>query len=82
VPDGYVAVVRDIDITAGGGEIINFQVAINDLAKFWVGQFTDESLPQWASWRGRQVLQPGEILAATSDGSTDGLASGYLLLAT
>lgn len=80
VPTGYVAVVRDIDVWSGGGELTNVQVAVNAVAKFWAAQFTIESIAQVAQWRGRQVLLEGEDLVFSADGPTDGLISGYLLL--
>lgn len=80
VPVGYVAVVRDLDVTSGGGSIINWQLQIAGGAKFAVGQFTVESIAQLASWRGRVVLNAGDVLAFASDGATDGVCGGYLLL--
>ena len=79
VPTGFVCVVRDADVWSGGGELINYQLAVNAVAKFWAGQFTIESLAQVGQWRGRQVVMPGEDLVFSSDGATDGLVSGYLL---
>lgn len=60
--------------------MVNFQLAVNAVAKFWAGQFTIESLAQVAQWRGRQVLNAGEYLVFSSDGALDGLISGYLLV--
>lgn len=82
VPAGYVLVLRDLDVYSGGGAIISWKLSVNDVATITGGQFTDESIPQTATWRGRQVLQAGEFLTFASDGATDGLASGYLLLDT
>lgn len=79
VPTGYTCVVRDADVWSGGGAMINFQLAVNTIAKFWATQFTVESIAQSAQWRGRQVLNAGEFLVASSDGPTDGMVSGYLL---
>lgn len=81
VPTGYVAIVRDLDVWSGGGAMINWQLAVNGIAKFAAGQFTVESLAQVATWRGRQVINAGEQLVFQSDGPTDGLVSGYLLTA-
>ena len=78
-PSGYLTIVRDVDVWSGGGSIINYQLQVNDLARFWAGQFTVLSLAQVAQWRGRQVILPGELLVFTSDGATDGLISGYQL---
>lgn len=79
VPNGYVAVVRDLDVYSGGGSIIDWQLEIAGVCKIAAGQFTVESLPQTAQWRGRQILEPGEALGFSSDGATDGAVSGYLL---
>lgn len=81
VPEGYVAVVRDVDVWSGGGSIINYGLDINGIARFWGGQFTVESVPQWAGWRGRQILNAGEYLYFTANGALDGCISGYLLTA-
>lgn len=79
VPSGYIAIVRDIDVYSGGGQIINWVASVNLVAHFAAGQFTIEALAQTAQWRGRQVLEAGEDLVFASDGPTDGLISGYLL---
>lgn len=78
-PAGLITVVRDADVYSAGGSLINFQLAINTIAKFWAGQFTEESLAQFAQWRGRQIVLPGEALVFSSDGPTDGVISGYQL---
>lgn len=80
VPTGYVAIVRDLDVYSGGGIITDWKLSVNGVATFAAGEFTIESLPQTAQWRGRQVLNAGELLVFQSDNSTDGLVSGYLLL--
>lgn len=79
VPTGYVAVVRDVDVYSGGGAMINWKLSINEVATFAAGQFTIEALAQVAQWRGRQVLNAGEVLVFAADGATDGVISGYLL---
>lgn len=79
VPTGYVAVMRDLDVTTGGGSIISWEAGLVGGAKIAGGQFTDESLFQMAQWRGRQVVPAGEQLYFASDGATDGAMSGYLL---
>jgi hypothetical protein len=81
VPANYVIVVRDIDVTSGGGSIINWQVEIAGGAKFAGGQFTVVSIAQFQQWRGRVVLNAGEALAFSSDGALDGVVGGYLLFA-
>lgn len=78
-PTGFLTVVRCVDVWSGGGAMINFQLAINELAKFWAGQFTIEAIAQVAQWRGHQVVYPGEFLVFSSDGALDGAISGYQL---
>lgn len=79
VPTGYVAIVRDADIFTHGGAITNWILSVNGIADFAGGAFTVESVIQTAQWRGRQVLNPGELLVFASDVATDGMVSGYLL---
>jgi hypothetical protein len=79
VPAGFVVVLRDLDLVSGGGSIINWQMQIAGGAKLAAGQFTVESLPQHQFWRGRQVLNAGETVFVSADGSLDGAVSGYLL---
>ena len=79
VPAGYICVVRDIDVSWGGGSMVNFAASVNAVAKFWQGQFNALSEPQVAQWRGRQVVYPGEDLVFAADGPVDGMISGYLL---
>lgn len=79
VPTGYIAIVRDLDVYSAGGDLINWTLSVNSVATFAAGQFTIEALGQVGQWRGRQVMVAGELLVYQSDGSTDGLVSGYLL---
>lgn len=79
VPPGQVAIVRDLDVWSGGGAMINWTLAIDEIAKLAGGQFTVISVQQVATWRGRQVLNAGDVLTFQSDGPTDGAVSGYLL---
>lgn len=79
VPDGYVAVVRDLDVVWGGGAMVNWQMGIATGAKIAGGQFTEETLIQHQEWRGRQVLNAGQALYVSADGPIDGAVSGYLL---
>jgi hypothetical protein len=85
VPDGFVAVVRDIDIYNDGG-------AGGGLAGFIV--YTDSGTPIWQrkqpfvryqktySWRGRQVLTAGDTLECVPfDPNWQARISGYLLTA-
>lgn len=80
VPEGYIAIVRDVDVNSGGGAMINWVWGINEICKVGGGQFTIEALNQFNTWRGRAVVQAGEQIYFESDGPTDGQISGYLLL--
>lgn len=79
VPAGYLFVVRDVDVSSGGGSVINWVWGIAGICKLGGGQFTITAVNQFQTWRGRQVVQPGEAVYFTSDGATDGAVSGYLL---
>lgn len=79
VPAGFVVIIRDLDVYSGGGAMINWEFGINGVCKLSAGQFTVESVAQVASWRGRQVVNPGEEVFFQSDGPTDGAVSGYVL---
>jgi hypothetical protein len=81
VPAGFVVVVRNIDVSSGGGAIINWEASINAVARFAGGQFTIEALNQFATWRGHCVLNAGEALVVSADGPIDGAVTGYLLVA-
>ena len=79
VPEGYLAVIRDISLGFGGGAITDYSVRINGVANFFVGQFTVISIPQAAHWEGRVVAYAGEIIVASAANEIDGAVSGYLL---
>jgi hypothetical protein len=79
-PEGFILSVRDVSVTSEGGELINFYVAINDVATFIRGQFTIESVGQVFHWEGRVILTAGQVLTFESDGPTDGVISGYQLV--
>lgn len=79
VPTGFLAIVRDVDVSSGGGAMINWVWGINGICKVGGGQFTIEALNQFQQWRGRVCVQAGEVIYAEADGSTDGQISGYLL---
>jgi hypothetical protein len=80
VPDGYVAVVRDIDCWSEGGAMINWRVSIDGDPAFAGGQFTIESLDQFQTWRGRVVVSAGENIQTSTDGPRGIVVGGYLLL--
>lgn len=79
VPEGYVAIIRDLDVWSGGGAMINWEMGVNGVCKLAAGQFTVESIAQTAQWRGRQLAEAGDEIYFRSDGPTDGAITGYLL---
>jgi len=79
VPDGFKAIVRDIDacdFTPGGATI---EAGIGDGGVFWIYTWPAEIVGGWQGWRGRVVLEPGEQLVLNASASLDMVASGYLL---
>jgi hypothetical protein len=81
VPEGQVAVVRDVDVSTIGGAIVNWKWGVGGVQALAGGQFTIEALGQFQPWRGRQVVLAGEFIYFESDGATDGAICGYLLTA-
>jgi hypothetical protein len=79
VPDGYAAIVRDVDVSSAGDENTNWGLAVVGGATFAGGSFTSIGAAQYQQWRGRQVVNPGETLVAFADGSRSIMVSGYLL---
>lgn len=81
VPDGFVAVVRDINcrfVGGSGGPMVvqvadpNFVIAVLD---------GGDPVTGMAQWRGREVLNAGEELQLLNLGTVEGSCSvsGYLL---
>lgn len=81
VPEGFVAVVRDIDAVGTGGEYI--QAALETVGStFWLDYFPESGSYGWIGWRGRQICQPGEQISVFVSGTESGgtvAVSGYLL---
>lgn len=83
VPSGFVAVVRDVDSyigTPAGFNSLYFHGAIGQTI-WWTEATIGQS--QYASWRGRQVFEPGELIDVEADvgglDAYDVTVSGYLL---
>jgi hypothetical protein len=81
VPDGFVAVLRDIDVYLSNTNSSQRGVGFEGRsALFWaitLGGFASGSF----QWRGRQVLDPGETIDCIAPAGVQGsgLVSGYLL---
>lgn len=85
VPDGFRAVVRDIDVFDGSVTGDNVFQAISDALgqtfAFWRSPLTGGSLNagSWFGWRGRQVFFPDDTITFFADSGLDVTVSGYLL---
>lgn len=83
VPDGFVAILRDLDSYIGTPAGTNGLYLEGDAGQaiWWSEATIGQS--QYASWRGRQVLNAGETFSVRADvGSLDAYdvtVSGYLL---
>jgi hypothetical protein len=85
VPQGVVCVVRDIDVVWNDTAAGLVYAAIESVdgvgpVHFFEHEFAG-GLNQWMGWRGRQVLEAGDILLCSVSGQGSLVASGYLLSA-
>lgn len=84
VPAGYVAVLRDVALTATsttdlGPVTLYIVTGTQSVTVFGLASLGGRETHQWT---GRQVLNAGDVLRATAGGAlTDWLVSGYLLSA-
>lgn len=81
VPDGYVAIVRDVDVYIDGEIIATTYYLVDDATDgtFAWTESPSEGNPGLYSWRGRQVFEPGTSFTFNSGGTCDVRISGYLL---
>jgi hypothetical protein len=80
VPEGNVAVLRDVDVYAAGVDGGFFRVigSAGQTIDYW--EFGGEDTAATHQWRGREVLSPGETLTFSTTSPMDVTASGYLLV--
>lgn len=78
-PTGFVAVLRDLDTFYAGLLVATARLIGSEGQTIWANAFAGGSEPEYASWRGRQVLEVGETCSLDSSGATDMTLSGYLL---
>lgn len=79
IPAGFTAVLRDFDVYWGGG-VIRRAVFLRGAGgqTIFYNSFGDTG-GQYASWRGRQVIQAGETFSIFTEDAMDVTLSGYLL---
>jgi hypothetical protein len=78
VPEGFVWVLRSLDVV--NGSPLNFVALKGSVGQLiWVNSFATPVGFDYASWRGRQVVQPGEVLSVQSTAPADVTLSGYQL---
>lgn len=78
-PTGFVTVLRDLDTFYAGLLVATARLIGSEGQTIWANAFAGGSEPEYASWRGRQVLIAGETVSLDSSGATDMTLSGYLL---
>jgi hypothetical protein len=79
-PSGFRMIVRDVDCysdsVASAGDLFVRNPAGGTI--FW--QHVGVGVQQIGQWRGRQVFDPGDVLAVVATGTSwDVMVSGYLL---
>lgn len=81
VPAGDVVIVRDIDVWFGGGVIGGPWSVFGIVGQTFAWGHFDGLLAALQSWRGRQVIPPGQTFGFTALPGLDVTISGYVLTA-
>lgn len=81
VPEGFVAVVRDLDASCPSPVTGYYVYLVNTTRSYIIAISTFPSDNNSAQWRGRQVIPAGESIALNGNPPTGATAtvSGYLL---
>lgn len=79
VPAGFVWVLRDFDVVYSGTFGSSTRLIGNKGQTIWFNEFQGGDVAQYASWRGRQALFPGDQFQISSVAPTDVTLSGYQL---
>jgi hypothetical protein len=79
VPAGFVWVLKVVDVYYSGVPQATVRVLDNSGGTIWSNIFSATTGAQYASYRGGQVLRPGEHLGFSTDYAMDINASGYQL---
>ena len=79
-PSGFTLVLRDLDTYSN--ELLETSVHLigSEGQTIWYNGFAAGGNPQYAGWRGRQVLTTGEDVTITASGGVDVTLGGYLLV--
>jgi hypothetical protein len=81
VPDPYIYIVRDIDVTERAGSTSSSFFFEGDEGQIiWAAYASVSGIFKSAQWRGRQIFYPGEPIGFNASvGSWDVTCSGYQL---
>lgn len=81
IPEGFVAVIRDLDASCPSPVTGYYVYLVNVTKSYIIAISTFPSDNNSASWRGRQVVPAGEEIALNGNPPTGATAtvSGYLL---
>ncbi len=78
-PHGFTTVLRDLDVYFGGS-VFARGVYLRGAGgqTIWFNNFATDA-GQYASWRGRQVIQEDEVFSIFTEDAMDVTLSGYVL---
>lgn len=79
-PFGYRLVLRDLDAWYVGLFDNTVHLVGSSGQAIWGNGFTGGGTLNYASWRGRQIIEYGESFSVNASQPTDVTVSGYLLL--
>lgn len=78
-PAGFRWILRDLDVTYSGLLVSSVRL-IGPLGQtIWLNAFAGLSQPEYASWRGRQVVDFPDSVTLTASQPSDVTLSGYQL---
>lgn len=78
-PSGTIWIVRDLDATYSGLLVASIRLLGSLGETVWLNAFAGGDQPQYASFRGRQVIPEGETFSISTSGACDVRISGYEL---
>lgn len=78
-PAGFVWVLKAVDCYYDNLAVGTVRLHAFGGSTIWVNTWSATAGPQYASWRGMYVLQPGETFGMTASQPTDCNVNGYQL---